>query len=592
MKSKLRFTYISLFTVLLFLAHVGRTKTNEFPPPTVGCPDGQGLNALSNGDFGSGVSNILQTDPGIAPGYTYTTNPPPEDGFYTITNNTGPWGSFAANWIDIGDNSPDPNGYMMVVNATVNPGIFYTQTVAVCGGSEYQFSADIINLLLPTLPGEILPNVDFLVDGSVLFSTGNIPQNGQWQNVGFVFTTAAAQTSINIAIRNNAPGGQGNDLALDNIAFFTCGPALNLDLPIFVCGAIPFDLRAQVEGGSYNNPFFQWQQSPDGISWSNIPGANTLLFPYVIAESTFFRLLVSDGIANIDEPNCRAVSPTTLITLSGVEADESITLCDGEQILVGDSLIDQAGVYDLLLKTPFGCDSLLRLTIIETQRVTVQQFDTICFGELYQGALYNESTLLIDTLTGSSGCDSINQLFLFVDRIDLILPQDIVINQGDQYTITPTASGNIVQWNWSPDTFISCVTCPVVDVNPSFTTRYYLDVVSENNCVDSASILIEVQFEKNIYIPSAFSPNNDGINDIFFPFANQNIIGVEELFIFDRWGAKVFEAQNTVMNDRTLGWDGTLKNKPAPEGVYVYHASFLAVDGNIETRQGDLLLLR
>jgi len=66
------------------------------------CDGSFGDNIFDGGDFGSGAAQIVPTDPGIAPGYIYQLNPPPDDGFYNITNNTSTWGSFAeAFWINI-----------------------------------------------------------------------------------------------------------------------------------------------------------------------------------------------------------------------------------------------------------------------------------------------------------------------------------------------------------------------------------------------------------------------------------------------------------------------------------------------------------
>ena len=73
------------------------------------CNGTLGENIFNDGDFGSGPANILPSDMnGYAPSYTYQANPPPNDGSYTITNNTTTWGSFAATaWINIGDNSTE-----------------------------------------------------------------------------------------------------------------------------------------------------------------------------------------------------------------------------------------------------------------------------------------------------------------------------------------------------------------------------------------------------------------------------------------------------------------------------------------------------
>ncbi|MBK7939178.1 MAG: hypothetical protein IPJ82_19820 [Lewinellaceae bacterium] len=97
------------------------------------CTGNLGDNIFPDGDFGSGLPNVIPVNPNLAPGYTYQKNPPPNDGSYSIANSTVGWGSFAANtWIKIEDKGPEPNGYMMVVNASYQPGLFYQKVVQVC----------------------------------------------------------------------------------------------------------------------------------------------------------------------------------------------------------------------------------------------------------------------------------------------------------------------------------------------------------------------------------------------------------------------------------------------------------------------------
>jgi len=242
------------------------------------CNGTLGENIFNDGDFGSGPANILPSDMnGYAPSYTYQANPPPNDGSYTITNNTTTWGSFAATaWINIGDNSTDPEGYMMVINASFDPGIFYEKTVDnLCENTFYQFSADVISLLNLN-SNEIKPNLDFLIDGVVQYSTGQIPNNTEWNNYGFTFTSDPGTTSLTLSIRNNAPGGLGNDLAIDNIEFRACGPEIDASATNpFFCAGQPKTINASVFGTQYPTPYFQWQISSDnGVNWNDLIGEN------------------------------------------------------------------------------------------------------------------------------------------------------------------------------------------------------------------------------------------------------------------------------------------------------------------------------
>jgi gliding motility-associated-like protein len=88
--------------------------------------------------------------------------------------------------------------------------------------------------------------------------------------------------------------------------------------------------------------------------------------------------------------------------------------------------------------------------------------------------------------------------------------------------------------------------------------------------------------------PNAFSPNKNGLNDVFRPVG----IGVDltleyQLAIYNRWGEKVFETR-----DPLQGWDGTYGGRQPMEGVYVYKAQVIFLDGSRKTYKGDITLLR
>jgi gliding motility-associated-like protein len=256
------------------------------------CPGPNGPNLFPEGDFGSGTSNILQTDPGIAPGYGYTTSPPPDDGFYCITNDISVW-SFGWNWHLPQDNSSDPNGYMMVVNASYEAGLFYEYEVdGLCENSTYVFSCDIYNLAGDN--DHIKPNVSFLIDGSDNYNTGDISSTGQWETYGFLFTTGAGQTSVILSLMNNADGGYGNDLAIDNITFSQCGPEAILpaqeDMSYFESYCQGLDI--QFDNLSYGTSVYEWDF---GVEGTNDDVAIGLLPSYTYpAPGTYTVMLVAN----------------------------------------------------------------------------------------------------------------------------------------------------------------------------------------------------------------------------------------------------------------------------------------------------------
>jgi len=127
------------------------------------------------------------------------------------------------------DHTDDGNGYFMLVNASIQPSAFYVDTVrGLCGGSTYEFGAWIINVILSSTYNNnaIQPNLTFTIsrtDGPILqtYNSGNIPSTAsqQWNQYGFFFTAPPGVNDIFLRMVNNAPGGCGNDLALDDITF-------------------------------------------------------------------------------------------------------------------------------------------------------------------------------------------------------------------------------------------------------------------------------------------------------------------------------------------------------------------------------------
>ncbi|HWK08330.1 MAG TPA: gliding motility-associated C-terminal domain-containing protein [Puia sp.] len=317
----------ALVLVFIFSATLVRSQT---------CTGGLG-DPITNITFGAGANY----GPPLASGITnlsYISDQCPNDGSYTITHSSS--GCFEGTWVNLSsDHTGDPNGYFMLINASYNPSDFYVQTVSgLCAATKYQFAAWVMNLSANS--GLILPNISLSIektDGTLLDSihTGNIPQAnpGKWIQYGFFFTTPPGINTVVLRMTNNAPGGNGNDLALDDITFRPAGPPVSVTLnglatdSVTICAgsATPQLLQGSV-GDCYSSPTYQWQQSTDGQTWADIPGAVSLSYPVLpsAAGAYLYRLAAAQS-GNISISSCKVASPPSTIVVLKIP-DPAVTI--------------------------------------------------------------------------------------------------------------------------------------------------------------------------------------------------------------------------------------------------------------------------
>ena len=595
------------------------------------CQGNLGENIFTQGDFGKGTANILQINPQIAPGYSYTTDPPPNDGEYMITNDLKQWSSNFV-WMEIEDNSPDPDGYMMVVNANYTPGLFYQQEVdGLCENTLYVFSADVYNLK-PTGSDRTRPNISFLIDGNIVYESGDVPENERWNTYGFTFTTPAGQTAVTLSLQNNAPGGSGNDLALDNISFRPCGPEA-LILPTEVANICedgsPIALEATILGDQYDNPNLQWQQSFDeGLSWTNINGATSSTYTHtnLAGGYYYYRYLLANDPGNLLNSKCRVISNVKVVYVIPKFYTIVDTLCEGLSFTLGDKLYSATGIYTDSLKTVIGCDSIvdLHLTILPDEQIDAAfsienpscsylEDGRIELLEIYNGvgpysiyindepslaggSLSNLSEGIYDySITDRYGC--LFETTLAVEKpipFEIDFGPDIVVDLGEVVELSPSFSLPVASYQWDPADEVGCeMNCETINWIPSRSQTLYMTATSTKGCTATDSISVKVNKVRKVFIPNAFSPNFDGINDYFTVYgAIPNVTEIEELMIFDRWGELVFDKGAFLPNEPSIGWDGSFRGKVQDKGIYTYVTKVRFLDEELVVYSGSITLIK
>ena len=308
-------------------------------------------NVLYTQSFGTGTGLSTSIPPAVpgagvllltgTTGYSGTILTPVSTERYTITNNAQT--ADASHFVSLADHTGDANGRMLIINADaantkmyegsftspICPNQQYSLSfyVAFVGNSDYQTLCDGFGgFVYP----KILINIKDRVSGVIIssISTGDIISTS-WQQVGIKFTSPSSYTGITFELINNASGGCGNDVAIDDIQFGSCDPLPIVGLNHINAGCLgtsaTFTVVLSDPGAFGASPDYQWQISNDDVSWSNIaaaPNAPTYTIASVGAGDVnkYYRALVAAS-GNMGNPNCRYASPSYFL-VAGCDIDD------------------------------------------------------------------------------------------------------------------------------------------------------------------------------------------------------------------------------------------------------------------------------
>jgi gliding motility-associated-like protein len=524
---------------------------------------------IVNLDFGSGTTTHGSALPAGTTSYTWSTKDFPIDGSYTIENSTAGSGS---QWWSATDHTGNSGGYMMVVNASLSlTDYFYKKTITgLCPGTLYEFAAWVMNLL--SSQDLSPPDITFIIeqtDGTVInsYNTGSIAlQSGPvWRQFGFYFTTPATVTSVVVVMKNNSAGGApANDIALDDITFRPCGPEVSASISesagetdtICVNSNLTLNFQGTVSAG-YSNPQYQWQELINGI-WQDIPGATSLdaVMPTenYVAGSYFFRLSVGES-ANFTSQQCRVVSNRITLVVEPRPVAEynilSALVCANQGVQFTDS---SQSTRPVTYSWDFG--------------------DGGVSSEKNPSHLYSQSgtyhTSLI--ITSPEGCADTATLSVPIELLPVptakfhVTPDDTTIFHPAVTFIDESSGGLDCLIDWGDGTVTDCSSTVHDYTTPG---TYIVKEIVENaeGCRDTAFTKVIIRAEFRFFIPDAFTPNNDGLNDVFKPA----LFGVHGyvFLVFNRWGQELF-----VAHDSAEGWNGYYKGNLCPPGIYIYKITF------------------
>lgn len=268
------------------------------------------------------------------------------------------------------------------------------------------------------------------------------------------------------------------------------------------------------------------------------------------------------------------------------------TTCTGVPVNIFGQTTAQAGTYELRLKNQFGCDSLVYQALRVLSQTTGQSERIFCQGDTLTlfDTLITTTKTVCRTFKGQNGCDSLHCVTGRMVPKPVLSQPDTIFGDVGQVINLQGPSG-FARYRWTPLP-LSCDTCQNLAVTPDTAGlyRYHLAVSDVNRCGTTTTYLVFVSppcDPVTIILPNAFTPNGDGLNDVFRPVEQESLPFTATLQIYSRWGQKLYESTGA-----QVAWDGTVDGEPAPMDTYIFILEVACENGKKGKKWGDVSLLR
>lgn len=335
----------------------------------------------------------------------------------------------------------------------------------------------------------------------------------------------------------------------------------------------------------------------------------------VVSASGVYTIIFKDVLG------ADSIYTNHLLVLPKVGSTLYDTICEGQSLTLSTGrVINTPGTYLDTFTTKFGCDSRLTREVSQFPEIklNISAYDA-CKDQqngIIEVSAYNatgpfvyqlennppdvtgkyknlspkEYTLSVQDRAGCSVTQSIK--INRIDKIDITIDtRDSIVSSGKATYLQAKASIHSARFLWTPNQFLSCDTCAKTLANPSQDQRYFLTVKVGNNgdlCTGDTSIIVKSVSLDELQIPTAFSPNGDGVNDELYVFGmHPHHFSHFELQIFDRYGNVVFAT-----TDPAFRWHGKWGNKALPVDVYFIAVSYASKSGVRKTITSDITLIK
>ncbi len=389
---------------------------------------------------------------------------------------------------------------------------------------------------------------------------------------------------------------------------------------------------------------YQWTNSNSSIGLASSGTGNISSFPGV--NNTNQPVTATISVTAVNAQQCRSMAQQFSIVINPtpqLSASNDVTVCKGSTSTLTASgaqtyqwtpsiglscsncanpvaTVTDSLTYLVTGTNAYGCEKTanVKVNVIPNIEMLVSPNDTLCAGsqvQLYaRGAeryewspaaglnnAFSASPIATPTIStryrvigrSNGNCFS-DTAYVFVQvapNPGVNAGPDVEGATGSTVNLSATAQGNVTSWSWSPATGLSCSDCPNPVLTISSNTTYELTVKNRYGCTAKDSLRV-ITFCKNsqVFVPNAFSPDGDGVNDILM--VRGEGISVKSFRIFNRWGNLVFERVNFAPNDPAYGWNGKVKGVAAAPDVFVYIAEVTCDNGTVYFHKGNTTLLK
>jgi gliding motility-associated-like protein len=397
------------------------------------------------------------------------------------------------------------------------------------------------------------------------------------------------------------------------------------------------DGQATVQGGGGVAPYsYVWASTAGGQQTATATNLAAGAYQVTVTDDSGCEIAVT---ANVNQPTAVNSSFSTervacfggsdgraSVNASGGTPPYSYSWNTGANTSANNNLI--AGWYNVSITDANGClrvDSVQVFGPENPLQATAQGNNASCFGRedgsiqvsanggtppyrySLNGLNFNGSSLQVAVEAGAynvwvedaKGCQFITGVVSIEEpeRIELDLGPDLFINYGEAALLNSeviNGQGDITyQWTANGTGWVVCDNCPsTLTTELEYTTTYFLLVSDESGCRTNDKVVVYVNKNWNIAVPTAFSPNGDGQNDRLLVHGTRGA-RVLNFQVFDRWGEMVYVNEAPfLVNDPTQGWDGNFRGQEMNSGVFIWNLEVEYEDGNSELFKGSTTLIR